>query len=130
MGFRVLIVEDDVLLLRLMKLKFEQSGYVVETAPDGASALAQIRKNKPDVVITELMLPKMDGFQLMREMEINTGELSTRVIVISFRNGAADRLQALKLGAIDFISKPLSLHEMVARVKLACPAETVEEGRK
>ena len=130
MGFRVLIVEDDELLLRLMKLKFEQSGYVVETAPDGASALAQIRKNKPDVVITELMLPKMDGFQLMREMETNNGELATRVIVISFRNGAADRLQALKLGAIDFISKPLSLHELEARVKMACPAETVGEGRK
>ena len=67
------------------------------------------------------MLPKMDGFQLLREIGQMTGEQTTRVIVSSFRNGAADRLLALKLGAIDFVPKPLSLYELEARVKLACP---------
>lgn len=120
MEFNVLIVDEDELLLRLMKLKLEQSGFPVETATDGEVALQQIQGNMPDLVITELMLPKLDGFQLMRELNKLHGELPARFIVISFRNGPDDRLMAFKLGATDFVPKPLSLYELTARAKLAC----------
>ena len=126
MGSTVLIVEDDALLLRLMQLKLEQNGSMVTTATDGEMALMQIQNKMPDLVITELMLPKLDGFQLMRELHKLHGELPARFVVVSFRSGSDDRLMALNLGAVDFIAKPLSLDELVVRAELACATSQLD----
>jgi two-component system, OmpR family, KDP operon response regulator KdpE len=110
----VLLVEDDLALLRTLSMNLEARGYAVSTAPDGESALAVLRRTQPDLVILDLGLPGVSGSAALRELRTWS---AVPVIVLSARHGSDDKVEALDLGADDYVTKPFGIDELLARVR-------------
>jgi two-component system alkaline phosphatase synthesis response regulator PhoP len=111
---RILIVEDEPELVRVLRDYLEQAGYEVEAAHDGVAGLSLFRRRNPDLVLLDLNLPEMDGLDVAREMRRAT---EVPIIMVTARVEEADRLVGLELGADDYVTKPFSPREVVARVK-------------
>lgn len=110
----ILIAEDDPDIVALLKLYLEKEGYKVISAPDGRQALALVHENAVDLGIFDIMMPGMDGFELIREVRKDHG---FPVLVLSARSQDEDKIKGLNLGADDYLSKPFNPLEVVARVK-------------
>ena len=110
----VLIVDDDVKLTVLLKTYFEREGFVVHTARDGLSALAQVRECEPDILVLDIMLPGLDGWEVCRRVRKNN---DVPIIMLTARDEESDRLVGLEIGADDYVTKPFSPKEVVARAK-------------
>jgi two-component system KDP operon response regulator KdpE len=113
---RVLIVEDDPQLLRALAINLRARHYDVDTAPDGATALAAANRRPPDLVILDLGLPDMDGIQVIRGLR---GWCSATIIVLSARETQTDKVSALDSGADDYMTKPFGMDELLARIRAA-----------
>jgi two-component system response regulator BaeR len=113
-GARILVVEDEVKLAALLCEYLQRAGYGTRSVHDGSEALEQVRHWQPDLVLLDLMLPGQDGLDLCRELR-QRGDLP--VIITTARSEEIDRLLGLELGADDYICKPYSPREVVARVK-------------
>jgi DNA-binding response OmpR family regulator len=115
---RILIVEDNRNLARGLRHNLELEGYDVEVAYDGASGLARAREGNFDLIVLDLMIPRPDGYQILRALREETEPLSkTAVLVLSARGQEADKLRGFRLGADDYVTKPFSLLELIARVE-------------
>jgi two-component system alkaline phosphatase synthesis response regulator PhoP len=114
---KVLIVEDDEVIARGMAQHLEASGFDVVTVGRGDVALARLRFERPDVCVLDLMLPSIDGWKLI-ETARNEG-IGTPIVVVSARGTEHDRVHALEIGADDYLVKPFSMKELVARVQAA-----------
>ncbi len=114
MAERILIVEDETQIVRTVRLYLEQSGYQVSAVSDGALAMPSFRRERPDLVILDLMLPNVDGWELCRLMR---RESPVPIIMLTARQEETDRVVGLELGADDYITKPFSPREVVARVR-------------
>src|SRR5262245_44491456 len=114
---KVLIVEDETDLVKLLKYNLEKEGFKVNYATDGAIALAEARRDPPDVVILDLMLPGLDGLEVCRQLRRNERFARTPVLILSARSEEADRVVGLELGADDYVTKPFSTREVIARVR-------------
>ena len=114
MAVRILLVEDDPDTIEIVQLYLEHEGYQVYLATDGLEALRQSRELKPDLVLLDLMLPKVDGMEVCRMIRKDSW---TPIIMLTARVEEESRLSGLDLGADDYISKPFSPKEVVARVK-------------
>lgn len=113
---RILIVEDEKQISKVMKLYLEKEGYIVTLASDGKIAEEFIEKNSYDLVILDIMMPYKDGWYLLKKIKsINN---KTQVIITSARGEEEDRVLGLELGADDYMVKPISMREMVLRVSL------------
>jgi DNA-binding response OmpR family regulator len=112
---RVLVVEDNVNLARGLRHNLELEGYDVEVAYDGAAGLALARAERADLVILDLMIPRPDGYQLLRTFREEA--IRTPVVVLTARGDEADKLRGFRLGADDYVTKPFSLLELLARVE-------------
>ena len=112
---KVLVVEDDPGILRTVadNLRFEQ--YEVVTATDGETAYALHRKEQPDLIVLDLMLPRMSGLELCRRLR--TEDVQVPVLMLTARGEEADRVRGLDLGGDDYVSKPFSVPELMARVR-------------
>ena len=110
----VLVVEDEPQIAQTLEAYLRRDGFRTERAPDGVQALSLFRAARPDLVLLDLMLPCMDGFEVLRLIR---QEAATPVIVITARTEEVDRLLGLGLGADDYVVKPFSFREVVARVK-------------
>ena len=110
----VLVIEDDQNTAALVTLYLEREGFRVLTAGDGAAGLAQARRHKPNLVILDLMLPEMDGWEVCRRLR-QTSDVP--VIMLTARGEEIDRVSGLTLGADDYVVKPFSPRELMARVK-------------
>ena len=110
---RVLIVEDDIKTVALIRLYLERSGYEVFEANDGQSGLKTLERVRPDLVILDLMLPRLSGMEICKAIRENS---NTPVIILTARTTEADKLAGLYQGADDYIAKPFSPRELVARV--------------
>ncbi len=110
----ILIVEDEPSLQETLAYNLKKDGYVVETVGDGLSALEAARRSKPDLIILDIMLPKMDGFEVAR---ILRKELTTAILMLTARDDEIDRVVGLEVGADDYLTKPFSMRELLARVK-------------
>ena len=112
---KLLVVEDDVSLARVLCDNLVYEDYEVALAGDGSSALRKIEAFRPDLILLDLMLPEMDGFEVCHRL----GQKPTRpgLIVITARNQKTDKLQAFRLGADDYVTKPFTLDELLARVQ-------------
>ena len=112
---RILVVEDDPAILRGLadNLKFES--YEVLTATDGETGYRLLREKKPDLIILDLMLPKLSGYELCRKAR--SEGLTTPILMLTARGEEADRVLGLDLGADDYVSKPFSVRELLARVR-------------
>ncbi|OGR93570.1 MAG: DNA-binding response regulator [Elusimicrobia bacterium RIFCSPLOWO2_01_FULL_59_12] len=111
---RVLIIEDEKDILRLLKYNLEKEGYQVVSATDGASGLAAAQKEKPDLLILDLMLPKLDGMEVCRTLR---QESRVPILMLTAKKQEVDRILGLELGADDYVTKPFSIRELLARVK-------------
>ena len=114
---RVLIVEDDASIMLGLQINLEAEGYTVLAAEDGERGLEMARTDRPDVVILDVMLPKMNGFQVLQA--IRREGMMMPIIVLSARTGEMDKVTGLELGAEDYVAKPFSLAELLARVRAA-----------
>lgn len=112
---RILVVEDDPAILRGLVDNLEGEGHSVCSAEDGETALRTIRKESPDLVILDLMLPKLSGYEVCRTLREEGNE--TPVMMLTARGEEGDRVLGLDLGADDYVTKPFSLRELLARVR-------------
>lgn len=111
---RVLVVEDDAPIRRSIVAQLRAAGYDVIEAADGREAVSITRRDKPDLILTDLAMPVVDGFVLISTLR---KIVTTPIVVLSVRGGEADRVRALDLGADDFVSKPFSVAELLARIR-------------
>lgn len=114
MSQRILVVEDEPALLDTLEYSLTRQGYGVATASDGAAALAVARKEHPDLVILDVMLPSLDGFEVCR---ILRQETSVPILMLTARAEEVDKVVGLEVGADDYLTKPFSMRELMARVK-------------
>jgi len=118
--YRILVVEDDAAISRVLQLELEHERYEVDVARDGLSGLEKALK-EPDLVILDLMLPKLSGYDLCRRVR---GEgFHAPILMLSSRSQEGDRVTGLDLGANDYVSKPFSLRELLARVRALLRSE-------
>jgi two-component system alkaline phosphatase synthesis response regulator PhoP len=113
-GKRVLIFDDDVKTVELVKLYLNRDGYQVITAYDGAEALRLAREGHPDLIVLDLMLPGMDGLEVCRTLR---DESDVLIIMLTAKTTDQDKLTGLDLGADDYVTKPFSPKELAARVR-------------
>ncbi len=113
--YSVLIVDDDAKLVQLLKTYFDKEGFITYTANDGLAALQEVRQRKPDIMILDLMLPGLDGWDVCRRIRRDN---DLPIIMLTARDEESDRLVGLEIGADDYVSKPFSPKEVVARAKV------------
>ena len=111
---KLLIVEDDPNLLHTLRYNFERESFQVSTAVDGVQALEVARRERPDVVVLDVMLPRLDGFDVCRALR---RESTVPILMLTARDEEIDRVVGLELGADDYLTKPFSVRELLARVK-------------
>jgi two-component system KDP operon response regulator KdpE len=112
--FRVLVVDDETRILKFLELKLKASGYGVLTANNGFEALEQVEAQEPDLVVLDVLMPKKDGFETLKELRAFS---SVPVIILSAKEANADKVRGLELGADDYLAKPFSPDELVARIE-------------
>ncbi|MFN4293520.1 MAG: response regulator transcription factor [Thermoflexales bacterium] len=117
MSARVLIVDDDRQIVRLLQSYFERAGMTVFTAYDGEEALHYIRRERPDCVVLDLMMPKRSGWELTRLVRADAHLATTPILMLTARVDDTDKLIGLELGADDYVTKPFNPQEVVARVR-------------
>ena len=134
-GERILVVEDESAIVDIVCRALRRHGYETESAGDGDAALDKAATLRPDLVILDLMLPKMDGWEVCRRLRAMPETASTPVIMLTARRDERDIIEGLKIGADDYIKKPFSLAELVARVRALLrrttgkeAARTIEDG--
>ena len=114
---RILVVDDDTEIVRLLRAYLEQAGYQVFAAYDGESALHIIRRERPDLVLLDLMLPDRDGWDVARIVRADPGLKATPIIMLTARVEDENKIVGLELGADDYVTKPFNPREVVARVR-------------
>nr|WP_221475863.1 response regulator transcription factor [Sphaerisporangium rubeum] len=111
----MLIVEDDPNILELLAASLRFAGFEVTPASDGAEAVAAARRHRPDLIVLDVMLPDMDGFDVVRRLR--GGGARTPVVFLTARDATEDKIRGLTLGGDDYVTKPFSLEEVVARIR-------------
>ena len=114
---RVLVVEDDRDIADLVGRYLEKSGFEVETLASGRDGLAAVMQRPPDVLVLDLMLPQMDGLEICRTVRANEKTANVPIIMLTARGEEAERVVGLEIGADDYLAKPFSPNELVARVR-------------
>ena len=113
-SYKVLIAEDDKNLLDILRYNLEKEGYRVVTAQNGAHALEKTQREKPDLIILDIMLPEIDGFEVCR---IVRKEMTVPILMLTAKADEVDKIVGLELGADDYMTKPFSIRELLARIK-------------
>jgi two-component system alkaline phosphatase synthesis response regulator PhoP len=114
---KVLVVEDEADIRELLRYNLAQEGFTVEEAADGAEALDRIGRRAPDLLVLDLMLPQMSGLEICRRMRSNPETAKLPILVVTAKSAEVDRILGLEMGADDYVVKPFSPREVVARVK-------------
>jgi two-component system phosphate regulon response regulator PhoB len=127
MTHRILVVDDEPDITALVAYHLAKAGYRVSTAANGADALRAAREERPDIVVLDLMLPGLSGYEVLSELRKKDETRDVGVILLTARREEADRIRGLSLGADDYLTKPFSPHELALRVaallrRLAAPA--------
>ena len=114
---RVLVVDDEPDLVRVLEFGLKASGYTVEVASDGQEGLKKAREIKPDVILLDLMLPKLDGYKICRLLKFDDRYKHIPIIILSARTQEGDQALALEMGANRFISKPYEFSEILGLIE-------------
>jgi DNA-binding response OmpR family regulator len=123
---KILIIEDDAALLRGLKDNFQAEGYQVRTATDGQQGLAAMLQEPPDVLLLDLMLPKVNGYEICRAAR--SRHMHTPIVMLTARTREEDVFRGLELGADDYITKPFDIVELLARTRALCELEAACDG--
>lgn len=111
---RVLIADDDPQLVRALRITLAAHGYEIVAAPDGAAAIALAASSRPDIVVLDLGMPRLDGVEVIHALR---GWTQVPILVVSGRTGSADKVEALDAGADDYVTKPFQIDELLARLR-------------
>jgi DNA-binding response OmpR family regulator len=111
----ILLVDDEPSIIELSRMYLERDGFRIETAANGESALAMVERHQPALVVLDVMLPKIDGFEVCRRLR--TSQNDTAVLMLTARDEDIDKILGLELGADDYLTKPFNPRELVARVR-------------
>lgn len=114
MAKTILVVDDDAAIRRMLKVNLEQEGFRIVTANNGREALFVLREEKPDLIILDLMMPEMGGYEFMRAY---SQEADTPVIMLTAKIEETDKVLGLEFGADDYLTKPFSMRELIARIR-------------
>jgi phosphate regulon transcriptional regulator PhoB len=133
---RILIIEDDRDIVELVRYNLANEGFQVSAASDGSTGLATVKKSAPDLLLLDLMLPKLSGLEICKEIRRDPALNRLPILMLTARGDEADRVVGLEMGADDYVTKPFSPRELVARVKAllrraeppAEPARTIAVG--
>jgi len=117
MAQRILVVDDDKQIVRLVSSYLEQAGYTLLTAYDGEDAMRIIRRERPDLIVLDLMLPKHDGYEITKWLRADPSLAATPILMLTARVEDSDKILGLELGADDYLTKPFNPREVVARVR-------------
>ena len=112
--FRILVVDDEERIINFLRTKFKASGYEVLTASNGIEGLEQAQAQEPDLIVLDLLMPKMDGLEMLKELRSFS---AVPVIMLTAKGADADRIKGLQLGADDYLPKPFNPDELIARVE-------------
>ncbi len=113
---KVLIVDDEPNILLSLQFLMKKAGYAVRTAKDGEEALAEIAREMPDIVLLDVMMPKLDGFSVCQRIKSDPALAGVRVVMLTARGRDVEREKGLSLGADDYITKPFSTKDAIDRV--------------
>ncbi len=125
--FCVLIVDDDERILNFLRVKLRASGYEVATASDGREGLEQVQGQEPDLVVLDVIMPRLDGIEALRELRSFS---TVPVIMLTARGDDTDRIRGLRMGADDYLPKPFNPDELVARIEAVRRRITLAGGRE
>ena len=115
-GISLLVVDDDAFIARLLEIELSAAGYDVRTAGSGDRALELAFERCPDLILADVMMPNMDGFELTRQLRMDERTAGTKVILLTARGLSADRLEGFAVGADDYVIKPFDTPDLVARI--------------
>ena len=129
-GISLLVVDDDAFIARLLEIECSAAGYDVRTAGTGDRALELALERCPDLILADVMMPNMDGFELTRRLRMDARTASAKVILLTARGMSADRLEGFAVGADDYVVKPFDTPELLARMGevLARPKTTTRSA--
>lgn len=113
---RILIVDDEADLVSVLRMGLEIEGFEVSSASDGEEGLRRAREDRPDLLVLDLMLPKMDGYKVCRALKFDERFKSMPIFILSARSGEQDRRLALDMGADLFVTKPYDMADLIARI--------------
>ncbi len=122
---RILVVDDDSLIRQTLKTLLGKEDYLVDTAADGESAFTQVGRNRPDLILLDIRMPGEDGLRLMQRIH---AEYTIPVILLTGKAETLDKVLGLELGAVDYITKPFDVRELVARVRTRLRPDTPRPG--
>ena len=133
MNNKILVIEDDPIALRLVQYTLDHEGYQVLTAPNGLEGLKKAREEEPALVVLDVMLPGIDGFEICHRLRADPQTAHLPVLMLSAKAQEIDRAMGLKVGANDYLSKPASPSEIVRKIKsllaqTSLPASALEQG--
>ena len=128
MAYKILVVDDEPSIVTLVKFNLEKSGYDVETASNGKQAIDMSVENNYDLIVLDIMLPELDGFEVLKELRKNQNDIP--VILLTAKDEELDKVLGLELGADDYLTKPFSPRELIARVKAILRRLTKRENLK
>lgn len=113
---KIVVAEDDRAVARLIKFKLERAGYQVEVAEDGAKAVEVVSAARPDLVLLDVMMPVLDGYQVLKRIKGNPDVKEIPVIMLTARGQEKDIVKGIEMGSLDYIVKPFRPAELLARV--------------
>lgn len=126
-GEKILIIDDEMNIIELLKYNLAAGGYKVISALNGREGLNLAIENKPDLILLDIMLPEMDGFDVCKEMKKNKDIENIPIIMLTAKGDEFDKILGLELGADDYITKPFSVRELMARVKVVLRRNVKED---
>lgn len=127
---KVLIIEDDQDIIDVIEFNLKKEGFSVISSKNGIDGLEKIKKLKPDIVVLDVMLPGIDGFSILRNVKIDKEISSIPIIMLTARDCEIDKINGLESGADDYISKPFSIRELIARIKVVLKRYNKDEELK
>jgi len=116
-GKKILVVDDEAVLVETIAYNLEQAGYSVMTVADGASALEAAHRESPDLIILDIMLPEMDGLEVCRQLRRDSNTATTPILMLTAKSDEIDKVVGLEIGADDYVTKPFGRRELLARVR-------------
>jgi two-component system, OmpR family, alkaline phosphatase synthesis response regulator PhoP len=114
---KILVVDDEIPILRLLEINFSRAGYEVITALDGAEGLDKLNAEKPDIVVLDIIMPVMDGYEMLTQMRSDPRWSDIPVVILTAKAQDADSYESLRSGATTFITKPVVVSDLITLVK-------------
>jgi two-component system alkaline phosphatase synthesis response regulator PhoP len=127
---KILLIEDEEDIASAIEFNFRKEGFEFYHSIDGIDGFEKAKKIKPDIIILDVILPSMDGFSILRKLKLNEDTKKIPVIMLTARDSEIDKITGLELGADDYVSKPFSIRELLARVKAVARRYNKEDNKE